>query len=146
MQFRRRARSSYFLVDSDVEHVGRVTGLGPQNVHAIVADEQADRALRIVAIAENARADRARLHAGGLQPLGDPVVAPRALLRGPGAHVEIARAVGAGLHAVLAADAVLAVDENDAVPGPVGRARRAHLDAGRMLALVAQLRDEKRLF
>ena len=94
-------------------------------------------------IAEGARPGRAGLAAGGGQPLGDPVIAEGALVHRVRARVDEAAAVGAGLHAVAAAQAVGLVHQDDAVRALEGRAHRADLDAGRVGAVVAELRDEE---
>ena len=53
-----------------------------------------------------------------------------------------ARAVGTGPRAILAADALVGVDQHDAVFGAlVGRARRAHGHAGGVLAVQAGFRE-----
>src|SRR5665647_3414536 len=115
----------------------RIAGFGFEHVNPVVLDELTDRALLVVAIAEDARAGRADLDAGRLQSLGDPVITPRALVRDVPALVEETRAVRAGLHAVLATDAIGMVDDDDAVFGLVGRAGWAYLHAGRMGTVVA---------
>jgi len=86
---------------------------------------------------------RAHFNARRELALGDPVVAEGALVGGVGRRVEIPRAVRARLDAVPAPDARLLVDEDDAVRGLEGRPDGAHLDARRVRALVAQLRDEE---
>ncbi len=55
--------------------------------------------------------------------------------------VEVARAVGAGGHAVAAADAPVVIDHHDAVLLRPGGAGGADLGAGRILALLAGHRD-----
>ena len=80
-----------------------------------------------------------------MRPLRDPVVAQRALVDRLRARVDEAAAVGAGLHAVAAAEAVGLVDQHDAVRALEGRADGAHLHAGRVRAVVAQLRHEEAL-
>ena len=57
-------------------------------------------------------------------------------------RIEGARAVRAGRHAGAAADALFLVDENLAVFRAVGGLRRAHLHAGRVLAVLADVRKE----
>ena len=62
------------------------------------------------------------------------------LLVGDGLVHEGARLVGAGHHAVAAADAGVAVDQHDAVGALERRAGRAHVDAGRLGAVLAHHR------
>ena len=82
----------------------------------------------------------------GFEPLGDPVVAQGAFVGGVGRWVDEAAAVGAGLHAVAAADAVLVVDQHHAVrvreEAPTGQTW-VH---GVCCAVVAQLGHEERPF
>jgi hypothetical protein len=60
-----------------------------------------------------------------------------------GPRVEEARAVGAGLDAITATDAIVLVDQNHPVLALEGGSHGADLDAGRVFAVVAQLGDEK---
>src|SRR5208337_428446 len=115
------------------------------HLHAVFLDEPADRARFVLEIAEHAGADRADLDAGRLQPFGDAVIAPGALVRDVLLRVEEARAIRASLDAVLAADTIGVVDEDYTVLGLKRRASGAHLHAGRMRAVVAQLGHEERL-
>src|SRR5690606_28220843 len=63
-----------------------------------------------------------------------------AFLHHPGILVIFARAIGAGPRAQLAADAGVGIDQHDAVAlARVGCARRAHGDAGRVVAMQAAL-------
>ena len=103
-------------------------------------------------VAEEARVGRAGHHARGLAlRLGqrlvvDAVDAQRALLHHLLLLVELAHAVRTGPRAVLAADALVVVDEHDAVLGAlVARAGRAHRHARRVLAVQARLREVHRL-
>ena len=107
------------------------------------AQELVDRVLRVLEVAEHPRLGGAGLAAGGGEPLRDPVVAEAALVHRLGARVDEAAAVGAGLHAVAAAEAVRLVHEHDPVRALEGRAHRADLHAGRVRAVVAQLGDEE---
>ncbi len=52
--------------------------------------------------------------------------------------------VRAGHHAIAAADATVAVDQHDAVGALEGRAGRAHVDAGRLGAVLAHHRQRSR--
>src|SRR4051794_4587906 len=68
----------------------------------------------------------------------DAVDAQRALLHHPDIGVEFARPIGTGPAAQFAADALVLVDQHDAVRGPlVGSPGRADGDAGRRLAMQA---------
>ncbi len=106
------------------------------------------RALGIAQIAEMARARRARADAGGnaiLRRKGlvvDAVDAQRAFLHHAIVVVVLARAIGTGPGAQLAADAGVGIDQHDAVLGAlVGGAGRADGDAGGRLAVQARARE-----
>src|SRR5664280_3803104 len=138
--------SDHVLVYAHVEDIRGIAGLGFQHAHPIVLDELAYWALFVVAVAENARADRTNLDASRLQLLGNAVVTPGALVGDVLFLIEEARAVRAGLHAILAADAISMIDDDDAILGFVGRAGRTYLHAGRIRAVIAQLRHKEGLF
>src|SRR5688572_16626827 len=97
------------------------------------------------------RARRTRGDAGG-DAIGfrqivvvDAVDTERAFLHHADIGVELARAIGAGPAAELAADALVLVDQHDAVRGAlVGGAGRADGDAGRCLAMQAGTREVHR--
>ena len=95
-----------------------------------------------------ARARGARPHARrhailfGQIEVVDPVDAERALLHHAPIGIQLARPVRAGPGAQAAADAQILVDQDDAVLGALVRcARRAHGDAGGVLAVQAGLRE-----
>src|SRR6202158_886948 len=137
--------STYVLVDADIEDIGGVAGFGFEHVDPIIGSELTDRTLFVVEISEDARTDRTHLDASGQQSLGDAVITPGAFVGNVQFRVEEARGVGARLDAVLATDAIGMVDQDHAVVGLEGRAGWAHLHAGRMGAVVAQLGDEEGL-
>src|ERR1700692_1415877 len=105
-----RFPSAHVLVDADIEDVRRIASFRFQHGNAIVLNELTDCALLVIAIAEDARADRANFDAGGLQPLGYAVVTPRALVGDALVLVEIARTIRTSLHAILTTDAIGMVD------------------------------------
>jgi hypothetical protein len=133
--------------------VGRArVPLGHQRVAAALADGHRHHRVRVVHVAEQARAGRAGQHAGrlafgfGQRGAGDAVHAQRALAHHLALFVELARAVGAGPAAVLAADALVVVDQHDAVLGAlVAGAGGAHRHAGRVFAVQAALGEVHRL-
>src|ERR1019366_2070067 len=146
MNCENQAILDHVLVYAHIKDIRRIAGLGFQHAHSIVLDKLAYWTLFVVAIAENARADRTNLHASRLQAFSDAVIAPGALVGDVLFLIEEARAVRAGLHAILAADAVSMIDDDDAVVGLVGRAGRTYLHAGRIRAGIAQLRHEEGFF
>src|SRR5450759_457862 len=135
----------HVLVYAHIKDIRRIAGLGFQHAHSIVLDKLAYWTLLVVAIAENARANWTNLDASRLQPLGNAVVTPGALVGDVLFLIEEARAVRASLHAILAADAVSMIDDDDAILGFVGRAGRTYLHAGRIRAVIAQLRHKEGL-
>jgi hypothetical protein len=74
------------------------------------------------------------------------VITPRAFFRDLFAIIEEAHAIRTGLHAILAADAVVVIDQDHTIVGSVGGTGRTHLHAGRMRAVVAELGHEECLF
>src|ERR1039458_7294537 len=94
--------------------------------------EGVDGVVRIFQVAQLARAGGAALAAGGGEALGDAVIAECALVGDFLLGVKVAAAVGTGLHAVGATEAVGLVDENDSVRRDKGGADRADLGAGRV--------------
>ena len=143
------ARHSAFISHRSVEPVvedlraGRHLRL--QHLDGVRAQELVNRIARVLQIRELARAGRTGLAARRLQPLRDAVVAERALVRRVGPRIDVAAAVGTGLHAVAAPEAVVLVDQHDAVVGLEGGADRADLRARRVDAVIAHLRHEERL-
>src|ERR1035437_3185422 len=130
-------------VKSVVEDLRPGRHLRLQDVDLVVLEEFVNGVVRVLEIAQLARARRAGLTAGGREALRDPVVAERALVDRLGPRVDEAAAVRAGKDAVPAAEAVGLVDHDNAVRAHERGADRADLDAGRMGAVVAELRDEE---
>src|SRR5579872_5437635 len=134
-----------------------------EHQHALIFDDVADLAGGVENVAEFPRAHRANLHARRIAPGAGALDAEGAFLHyafGPGpvaevvgvgidlvlrhaglGPIEVARAVGAGRHAVAAADAPVVVDHHDAILLGPGGAGGADLGAGRVLALLAAHRD-----
>src|SRR5450759_4021011 len=74
MNCENQAILDHVLVYAHIKDIRRIAGLGFQHAHSIVLDKLAYWTLLVVAIAENARADRTNLDASRLQPLGNAVV------------------------------------------------------------------------
>src|SRR5512135_1788415 len=100
-------------VEAVVVDLGARRHLRLQHEHVVLAQELMDRVLFVLQVAELPRARGARLAARRRQALGDALVAQRALVGRLGPRVDEPAAVGACLHAVAAAQAVLAVDQHD---------------------------------
>ena len=103
----------------------------------VTADDLRDLRRRIVEVACDYRVGRTDGDAGGLEADFDPMIAEVALVGGAGVGVDVQRVVGAGVHARLAADAVVIIEVDDAVRGPEKRIRRADRHARRVVAVVA---------
>src|SRR5690606_18406804 len=121
---------------------------GQQWHAATFGDQLRHRRFRITEITEMPRPRRTGLHAGRLpRGLGnalvvDAVDAERAFLHHALDRAVFAGAVGAGPGAELAADALVLVDQHDAVLGAlVAGAGRADGDAGRGVAVQAGARE-----
>ena len=118
-----------------VELAGAV-GTGPRAELATDADrfvDQHDAVLDpLIGGASGAHGD-----AGRLQAHLDLVRAEVAFGRGLGGGVDVERVIRAALHAGLAADAAPRVEVHDPVAAAEERGRRADLDAGRVVAVVA---------
>ena len=97
--------------------------------------------IRVVQVTVEAGTGRAALHAGGQLVLGGEMPTQRALLGALLGRVPRAHAIGAGHHAVLAADALLLVHQHDVVAVAVAGARGAHRHARGVLALLAHGRQ-----
>src|ERR1035437_3514580 len=127
----------HLFIDANIIHIRRIPRLWFEHMGAVILEEQADGALLVFQIAEDARAHRANLDTCWLQPFGYAVITPCALVGRHFLVVEEACAIWTSLDAVLAANANLVVDENHAVFGPVGCADRTDLDTVRGRAMVA---------
>ena len=100
-------------------------------------DDSADFTLRIIEIAEGARLGGAGHHTRGLLAALQAVAAEIAFVRSVDAGVAVAGAVGAGGHAVAAADAFFGIDDDQPVGLLEGGIHRAGRHAGGYVALHA---------
>src|SRR5690349_6941621 len=128
-----------------VVHLRLGSHLRLQNGDLVVAQEFVDRVVGILEVDKLARLRRAVFAARGRQALGDAVVTERALVGGLGLGMQITAAVGAGLHTVTAAQAVVFIHQHHAVRADERRPHRADLHAGRIGTMVAKLRHEEAL-
>ena len=96
-----------------------------------------DLAVRIIEVAEDARARDAGSHARRRVARILAVPAEAALLHHAGGFLHDAGVVGTRGHAVLASDALLRIHQHHAGVGDVGGVRRAHGGAGRVFAVHA---------
>src|SRR4051794_27769622 len=107
-----------------------------QHLHAVGAEEFVYRIVRVLEVGQLPCSGRTGFAAGGGQSLADAVIAKRALVRYVMLRVDIPASIWTRLHTVTAAEAVGLVDQHQPVGRLKGRAHRADLDAGGMLAVV----------
>src|SRR5512144_3287844 len=86
-----------------------------QHLYVVHPHEAGERWRPLFGFPEDARARGADFDAGRYQAAREPLVAERALARHVLGRMEPARAVGAGLDAIAAPDAVFLVHQHDAV-------------------------------
>src|SRR5512140_1456220 len=143
------------MSQSLVAHAGIELEIGPDLRAGVFGDALRNLAMRIVQVAEDHRIVSglgAGLDAGWLLVAIDAVHAQRAALGAAIAagHVGIlvanslkhdrTRLVGAGHHAIAAADADMPVDQHDTVGALERSAGGADVDAGRLFAMLAHYR------
>src|SRR4030067_1530460 len=114
-----------------------------ENADLVHPHEPRQRAGASFRLAEDPRLGGTHFHAARTQSLDDPMIAEGAFLGSPAPGIDEPRSVRTGLQAIAAADAAFGINENDSVPrfesGPHG----ADLDAGRAVALIAELRHKE---
>src|SRR5437868_12936671 len=103
---------------------------GLQHLDAVSLQELVNGVGGILQVRELPRSSRTVFTARSSQSFGDPVIAQAALFRGIGLWINETAAIGAGLHTVAAAEAVLFVDQDHAIRTDEGRADRANLRTG----------------
>ena len=103
----------------------------------VPSDDPGDLRVGVVEITDLDRLGRTHDLTRRLEVHLDAVVAHVALVRRVGLGVDVQRVVRAGVHARLAPDAVVVLEVDDAVLGPIERRGRADLHARRVVALVA---------
>jgi hypothetical protein len=96
-------------------------------------------------ISQSASTKCAAIHACWIHAFGNPVVTEVTFVRDLVHRMEEPDAIGASHNAVATADAPIPVNQDNAIVRLVGGTNRADLDAGRVVALVAELRNKKRL-
>ena len=109
-------------------------------------DDLRDRITRVLDVPQLSRPEGTGLNAGGLKPLGDPVIAEVALFRCVIYRVEEPDAIRTAHDTVSATDTPGPVDHDNTVRRLIGCADRADLNAGRIFALVAELGHKEGLF
>src|SRR5574337_840817 len=137
-------------IRADVEHVRLGALLRAQHLRRVLRHQVGDLARRIIEIAEHARPPDAGLHAGRHEVLRDAVKAEGALVDDVGDRrigavrgQHEACVVRARRHAGAAADATLVALQHEAtILDLVGRLHGTGAHAGRIVAVVAQPRQE----
>jgi len=131
------------VIRIDVKHVWLGTLALEQNAVCVLGEEFGDLAVWIIDVTKNPGPALAGVDTGRFHPLGDPVQAEITLINRPGFRVQEAGIVGAGMDAVLAADANVFIDNDDTIfLAFVGGASRTDRYAGRFAAVVAKAREK----
>ena len=121
----------------DVVQLGRSALLGFPDGRCVLGEDPGDLGGRVVHVPRDDRVLGADHHAGRLHAVLHAVCAEVALGGRAGFRVDVDRVVGTGLHARLAADALLAIELDDSIVSLVHRGDGADPGAGRILAVVA---------
>ena len=134
---------SHRTIQAVIEILGAGSQMGFQHLHAVRFQEGVNGIVGIFQIGELPSAGGAVFAARGGKAFGDAVIAKRAFIGHVLGGMEVAAAVGAGLDAIAATDAIVLVDEDDAVGGVKRCANRANLRARGIRAVIAEFRDEE---
>src|ERR1039457_3457010 len=139
---------SYLLVQPGVEDAGFGAQMRLEHLHPVFFIKFLERivGMQIFQIAKYARLRRTNLDTGRLQSARDAMITKRAFFSGLCDRVQEPGAIGTGLNTKGAADAVISIHQHRAIGGFERRADRTHLDAGRIFAQVAKLRDKEGMF
>src|SRR5271157_86077 len=121
--------SSHRTIQAGVKDLGVGRHVRFQDLDAMGFQELVNRVVGILQVRQLPRPGRTRLAACGGQAFRDPVIAESAFLGGLGFRIDEAATVGAGLHAIPAAEAVFLVDQNHAIRAYKGCAHRTDLRA-----------------
>src|ERR1039457_3436762 len=137
----------YLLVQAGVEDAGFGAQMRLEHLHPVFFVKFLERiiGMQIFQIAKYARLRRTNLDTGRLQSARDAMITKRPILGRAGDRIQESGAIRTGLDAKGAADAVLRRNEHRAIRRAKRRADRTGLDARRILAQVAQLRDKERV-
>src|SRR5210317_358311 len=135
--------SPHILIETDIEHMRLGAVFVLEHRHPLGRYDLGHRIVRVPQVRYSAGIESAGLDAGRIHALRDPVVAEVAFVRDLVNRMEEAHTIRAGHDAVATSDAPVAVYEDNAITGLVGRAYGTYLHARRVIALVAELRHEK---
>ena len=124
-------------IGPQVVHLRQGSLLGRPHRGVAPGDEPGGLVVGVVEVGHFDGMGRADHHAARLETLLDAVIAEVALVGGIGRRVDVDGVVGAGVHAPLAADAVLVAEVHDAVRCPEQGTGGADVDARRVVAVVA---------
>ena len=133
------------LVGAEIEDLRARALLGLAHHERLALHDLRDLARRIVEVAEDAALGRAHADARRLQLVLDPVRAEVALLGGVRVRIDEQLIVRARRHARAAPDARVAVQIDDAVAAAEEGVGRADVHARRVVALIAEHREEQPL-
>jgi len=132
-------KSPHDGVETEIEDVRLCPVLVFEHSHSLSRNDFGYRVIGVFEVRQPSSAECATLNAGRLQAFGNPVVAEIAFVGDLVFRVEEPHAVGASHDAVAAADAPFPIYKDHAVVRLVRCADRAYLDAGRVIALIAEL-------
>src|SRR3990172_6148813 len=130
------------LIEADIENSGLGPLLGLENLDCVGGDETGDFAFGVGHVSKHAGPAGTGVDTRRHHPAAPPVKAEGAFLHDFLDGVHVPGVVRTGGHAILAADAAVLVDHDDAVGPAVGRFHGAHAQASGTLAVVAQAGDE----
>ena len=130
---------------AEINHFRQRPFLRFANGNRFALGDAGDFARRIIEVAKNPAFGRTDAHAGRQQTVLDAIRAEVALFRGMRIWIDEQLIVGARHHARAAADADVTVQIDDAVAAFEEGACRADADAWRLVALVAEHREEEAL-
>jgi hypothetical protein len=132
-------------IEAEIEDVRLGAVFVLQNRNSLGRNDFRHRIIRVSQVRQSSCAERTAFNAGWLHAFADSVVTEVALVGDLVVWMKEAHAVGAGHDAVAATNAPIPVDQDYAIVGLVGCPDRAHLDTGRVVALVTELRHKERL-
>jgi hypothetical protein len=138
-------QSPHTGIETEIENMRLRPILILKDGHSFGRNDLGYRIIGVPQVCQPASTKRAAIYAGRLHAFGNPVVAEIAFVSDLVFRMEEPDAIRASHDAIAAADAPFPVNENDTVVRLVGCANRANLDAGRIVTLITEFWNEKRL-
>jgi len=138
-------KSPHVRIEAEIEDVRLRAVLIFKDRYSFGGNYLGDRIVGIAQIGNPAGTERAILDTCRLSAVADPVIAEVAFVSYAVLRVEEPDTVRASHDAIATADAPFSVDQYNAIIRLVGSAYRANLHTGRVIALIAELGNEKSL-